>query len=101
MGSIFKFFAGILVVTILDVNDFPPSFAYPWHPTRPFINLTVEENKPEGTVLTKILASDPDGSAIFFDIEPPNEYFAIDKKLGEYTVLLQLVQCRALGSGCT
>ena len=53
---------GNLVVTIVDVNDFPPAFIEPWTPQRPYLNIQVPEEQPEGTVVYTFRAIDADSN---------------------------------------
>ena len=53
---------GTLVVTLLDVNDFPPIFPSPWSPESPIIRISVSEELPIGTVVTSLEATDVDSN---------------------------------------
>ncbi|KAF2367181.1 Cadherin [Trinorchestia longiramus] len=53
---------GALVITLLDVNDFPPMFPPPWSPESPVIRLQVAEELPLGTVVTSMEATDADSN---------------------------------------
>lgn len=53
---------GNLVITIVDVNDFPPVFPAPWSPNSPTIQVKVAEELPRGSLLTTITASDVDSN---------------------------------------
>ena len=50
------------MITIVDVNDFPPIFPPPWSPESPAIRVTVAEELPRGSLLTTITASDVDSN---------------------------------------
>lgn len=63
---------GNLVVTIVDVNDFPPAFLEPWTPQRPFITITVPEEQPKGTVVHTFTATDADSNIDRFRIVNPS-----------------------------
>lgn len=53
---------GSLVITIVDVNDFPPIFPPPWSPDSPAFHVRVAEELPRGSLLTTITASDVDSN---------------------------------------
>nr|XP_053634394.1 LOW QUALITY PROTEIN: cadherin-87A-like [Cherax quadricarinatus] len=74
---------GNLVITIVDVNDFPPVFAPPWSTESPVIHVKVAEELPRGSLLTTITASDVDSN-----IGKNNCEFS-DETIVEITVLPQ------------
>ena len=51
-----------MVITIVDVNDFPPMFPPPWSPESPILLVKVAEELPLGSLLTTITASDVDSN---------------------------------------
>lgn len=63
--------SAVVMVTILDVNDNPPSLT-------PFQNLSISETTPPGTVLLTFTATDPDdgenGTVSFFLMESIPEF---------------------------
>ncbi|GFS53692.1 cadherin-87A [Trichonephila inaurata madagascariensis] len=69
---------GTLVVTIIDLNDFPPSFPRPWTPENPEILINAMEEQPKGSVVSTLVATDPDSNIAEYRIEPENEFFHID-----------------------
>lgn len=77
---------GTLVVTIVDLNDFPPSFPPPWSPDNPELSISVMEEQPIGSVVASFVATDPDSNIASYSIEPENRYFSIDKLSGVVTI---------------
>ncbi|KAL3182236.1 hypothetical protein MRX96_007436 [Rhipicephalus microplus] len=77
---------GTLVITIVDLNDFPPTFPPPWSPDHPELFITVMEEQPIGSVVASFVATDPDSNIASYSIEPENPYFAIDKLSGVVTI---------------
>ena len=53
---------GNLVITIVDVNDFPPAFIEPWTPQRPFLSIEIPEEQPKGTIVHTFRATDADSN---------------------------------------
>ncbi|KAH9361521.1 hypothetical protein HPB48_001377 [Haemaphysalis longicornis] len=81
-----RYRAGTLVITIIDLNDFPPSFPPPWSPDHPELSISVMEEQPVGSVVASFVATDPDSNIASYSIEPENPYFAIDKLSGVVTI---------------
>ncbi|CAL4115826.1 unnamed protein product, partial [Meganyctiphanes norvegica] len=82
---------GTLVVTIVDVNDFPPEFPPPWTPEEPFIKVRVSEEIAVGSHLYSLVASDPDSNiAGYALVDGPYNHFALDNSTGVVTVLDRL-----------
>lgn len=81
---------GHLVITIVDVNDFPPIFPPPWSPESPSIHVTVAEELPRGSLLTTITASDVDSNIGGYSLANPSEHFALDNATGVVTVKSRL-----------
>lgn len=77
---------GDLVLTVIDVNDFPPEFPAPWTPELRFIPLEVKEEIPAGTVVHTFTATDKDSNIAGFEIRPENDYFGIEKGTGKLFV---------------
>ncbi|KAG8178249.1 hypothetical protein JTE90_000350 [Oedothorax gibbosus] len=77
---------GTLVVTIIDLNDYPPSFPRPWTPENPEIHINAMEEQPKGSVVSTLVATDPDSNIAEYRIEPENEYFHIDNTSGVISV---------------
>ncbi|GIZ01522.1 cadherin-87A [Caerostris extrusa] len=77
---------GTLVVTIIDLNDFPPSFPRPWTAENPEIHINAMEEQPKGSVVATLVATDPDSNIAEYRIEPENEYFHIDNTSGVISV---------------
>ena len=73
---------GILVVKILDYNDHPPTFNYPWTILNPRVEFTTNEEQPVGTVVGKLTATDVDTEIDYYKIDPPSKYFSIDNQTG-------------------
>ncbi|KFM79704.1 Cadherin-87A, partial [Stegodyphus mimosarum] len=77
---------GTLVVTIIDLNDYPPSFPRPWTPETPEVHVNAMEEQPKGSVVATLIATDPDSNIAEYRIEPENEYFHIDNVSGVISV---------------
>lgn len=77
---------GYLVVTVVDVNDNPPTFPEPWHPDRPYITVSITEELPLGSVVTTITASDVDSNIGRYGFLTPSDVLDIDKVTGVVTV---------------
>lgn len=77
---------GTLVITIVDLNDFPPSFPPPWSPSHPELAITVLEEQPVGSIVASFVATDPDSNIASYSIEPESPYFLIDKLSGVVTI---------------
>ncbi|KAK8743275.1 hypothetical protein OTU49_001344 [Cherax quadricarinatus] len=77
---------GNLVITIVDVNDFPPVFAPPWSTESPVIHVKVAEELPRGSLLTTITASDVDSNIGGYSLQEPSQHFALDNATGVVTV---------------
>ncbi|CAL1292837.1 unnamed protein product [Larinioides sclopetarius] len=77
---------GTLVVTIIDLNDFPPSFPRPWTPENPELHINAMEEQPKGSVVSTLVATDPDSNIAEYRIEPENEFFHIDNTSGVISV---------------
>ncbi|KAJ6636635.1 Cadherin-87A [Pseudolycoriella hygida] len=72
---------GMLVITIIDVNELPPEFTAPWTPSSPKLHYTVHEEQQIGTVLTKLQAVDADSNIDEYRLEP-NDYFEVNAATG-------------------
>ena len=77
---------GSLVITIIDVNDFPPEFPAPWSPDNSVIPIFVNEEKPVGSEVYRFTATDKDSNIARYEINPPNKYFDIEKGTGRLIV---------------
>ena len=70
-------------ITVLDVNDNVPIF------TELTENVTIAENTAVGTTIMNVVATDMDtaeNGSILYSIEPTNEYFTVDSKVGNITL---------------
>ncbi|KAI9552006.1 hypothetical protein GHT06_022343 [Daphnia sinensis] len=76
---------GLITITILDVNEHPPTFTKPRNSEELFINLLVAEEQPIGSIVGKITATDPDSPIDRYEFLPPNPFFAIDPRSGVVT----------------
>ncbi|XP_054711474.1 cadherin-87A-like [Uloborus diversus] len=77
---------GTLVVTIIDLNDYPPAFPRPWTPETPEVHINAMEEQPRGSVVATLIATDADSNIAQYLIEPENEYFHIDNISGVISV---------------
>ncbi|XP_066907242.1 cadherin-87A [Halyomorpha halys] len=73
---------GTLIITIIDVNDYAPEFLKPWSISNPRYSVEVLEEQPPGTMVGTFTAVDQDSNNIWYDIEPPSEYFEINNITG-------------------
>ena len=77
---------GALVVTLIDVNDFPPVFPPPWSPESPVLTVTVPEELPTGSLVTTVTASDVDSNIGGYRLVEPSEHFDVNSATGVVTV---------------
>uniref|UniRef100_A0A336M3D8 CSON011390 protein n=1 Tax=Culicoides sonorensis TaxID=179676 RepID=A0A336M3D8_CULSO len=75
---------GLLIITIIDVNEFPPVFASPWTPETPKYHFQVVEEQPIDTILTTLQASDLDSTIAEYKLNE-NDYFLINNMTGLIT----------------
>ncbi|XP_059616920.1 cadherin-87A [Phlebotomus argentipes] len=73
---------GLLVITIIDVNEMPPVFAAPWSPTEPKYTFQMREEQPVGAILTTLQATDADSTVGKYQLEHGNDFFDIDEITG-------------------
>ncbi|KAH1027486.1 hypothetical protein HUJ05_000983 [Dendroctonus ponderosae] len=73
---------GLLVVTIQDVNDSPPSFVPPWTVENPVYFLEIKEELPVGTIVGSYKAFDENSDIAGYAIWPESEYFSINRGIG-------------------
>lgn len=78
--------SGILVITIIDVNDFAPEFPLPWTKESPMISISVNEEKPVGSEVFRFTAIDKDSNIARYEISPRNEFFEVEKGSGRLIV---------------
>lgn len=81
---------GTLMVTILDVNDIPPSFYPPWTNKNPYYVENMQEELPVGSILGTYTASDPDSELIHYAIEPDSDYFMVNETTGTVSLKKRL-----------
>lgn len=74
---------GTLVITIVDVNDFPPKFAAPWTPENPNFSLIILEEQPVGSIVATYTATDIDSNIAEYVLDPEHDYFEIDNLTGK------------------
>ncbi|XP_075073149.1 cadherin-23 [Mixophyes fleayi] len=78
---------GKVNIQVGDVNDNAPTFH-----SQPY-TVRIAENTPVGTPIYIVNATDPDqgtGGSVLYSIQPPSNFFAIDKSRGIVTVVNQL-----------
>ncbi|XP_063814849.1 cadherin-23 isoform X2 [Pseudophryne corroboree] len=78
---------GKVSIQVGDVNDNAPTFH-----GQPY-TVRISENTPVGTPIYIVNATDPDqgtGGSVLYSIQPPSNFFAIDKSRGIVTVVNQL-----------
>lgn len=73
---------GTLIITIVDVNDFPPVFNPPWTKEKPRYTLDLAEELPIGSIVGSYTATDEDSSIAGYEIQPPHDYFEINNATG-------------------
>jgi protocadherin Fat 4 len=70
---------GSLMVTIFEVNDFPPNVTD--------MEIMAPEELPVGTSIISVEAEDPEGGQISnYFVEQGSEYFSVNNKTGEIKV---------------
>ncbi|XP_055585161.1 cadherin-87A [Uranotaenia lowii] len=72
---------GLLIITIIDVNEEPPLFVPPWRPDAPRYRFQIQEEQPIGTILTTMQATDADSTVAEYRMTD-NGYFEIDNTTG-------------------
>ena len=74
------------MITIIDVNDFPPMFARPWTVEDPRYTLDILEEQPVHTIVDTFVATDADSNIAAYAIEPENDYFEINNATGKFYI---------------
>jgi len=77
---------GTLIITIVDVNDFPPMFQAPWSEENPYITINVNEEQSVGSVVHTFIATDQDSNIEKFRIKPKNEFFNVEPDTGNLVI---------------
>ncbi|XP_055524329.1 cadherin-87A [Wyeomyia smithii] len=72
---------GLLIITIIDVNEEPPLFVAPWTQAEPRYRFEVLEEQPLGTILTTMQATDADSTVAEYRMTD-NSYFEINNTTG-------------------
>lgn len=72
---------GLLIITIIDVNEEPPLFVPPWTPADPRYRFQVLEEQPIGTILTTMQATDADSTVAEYRMTD-NSHFEINNTTG-------------------
>lgn len=83
-------FAGLLVITITDVNDSPPLFVPPWTVENPIYKLNLKEEQPVGTIIATYKAFDEDSDIAGYAIIPASDYFQINNGTGIVQIKKQI-----------
>ncbi|XP_063930740.1 cadherin-87A isoform X2 [Zophobas morio] len=81
---------GLLIITITDVNDSPPTFSSPWTPFDPTYTLELKEEQPVGTIVSKYKAVDQDSDIAAYAIIPESEHFQINNGTGIIQIKKQI-----------
>ncbi|XP_058810290.1 cadherin-87A isoform X2 [Phymastichus coffea] len=81
-ASTFQQGKGYLIVTIIDVNHFPPEFNSPWTHQQPRYSIEMQEEQPIGAIVGAFTATDVDNNIASYAIEPPSPYFHINNVTG-------------------
>ncbi|KAJ8942766.1 hypothetical protein NQ318_002926 [Aromia moschata] len=81
---------GLLVITIGDVNDSPPTFLPPWTVENPIYYLELKEEQPVGTIVATYNAIDEDSDIAGYTITPESEYFQINNGTGIVQIKKQI-----------
>ena len=77
---------GTLIVTIVDVNDYPPVFQAPWTEENPYITIDVSEEQNVGSIVHTFIATDVDSNIEKFRIKPKNKFFDVEPDTGNLVV---------------
>ena len=56
------------MITIDDVNDRPPEFAFPWTTTNPYYSIPFVSGQPNGSYVTTLIATEPNNNLIKYMI---------------------------------
>lgn len=81
---------GTLIITIIDVNDYPPEFLKPWTVSNPRYNVEILEEQPPGILVGTFTATDQDSNNVWYAIEPPNDFFEINNITGVVKTKIRL-----------
>ncbi|XP_073989842.1 cadherin 87A [Rhodnius prolixus] len=82
--------SGTLIITIIDVNDYAPTFLKPWTVANPTYTVELLEEQPPNTIVGTFTATDQDSNSIWYSIEPESEYFEINNITGVVTTKVRL-----------
>lgn len=80
----------MLIITITDVNDSPPTFLAPWTPEKPYYELELKEEQPVGTIIATYTAVDKDSDISGYIIKPESDYFQINNGTGIVQIRTQI-----------
>ena len=72
--------SGILMITIIDINDFS------WTKESPLIAISVNEEKPVGSEVFRFTTIDKDSNMARYEISPRNQFFEVEKGSGRLIV---------------
>ncbi|KAL3278339.1 hypothetical protein HHI36_013670 [Cryptolaemus montrouzieri] len=73
---------GLLIITIGDVNDSPPTFLPPWTLENPVYYLELSEEQPVNTIVATYKAIDEDSDIESYSMIPQSDYFEINNYTG-------------------
>lgn len=77
---------GYLVITVIDVNNHPPTFPHPWSLSYPYVFVSISEELPKGSIVTTMLASDVDSNIAEYKLFSDSDHLTIDEITGVVTV---------------
>lgn len=78
---------GTLIISVIDVNDDPPTFPAPWSAENPTIAISVLEEQPVGAIVYTFVAIDDDSSIDGYAIIPDDTFFEIDAVSGNLAII--------------
>ena len=87
-----------MVITIDDVNMYPPQFIPPWTPTTPYYVLTIPERQPPPAYVTTMVATDPDNDVVAYMLVNDTGEFNLVPQTGNLNFVLSVKLIIRLGT---